>query len=124
MVYIDEDYYAKRENYANWTAYASDNPNNPSLANLTEWIEEATEIINMYIGSFNTDITDSRFASRLEKLCYKMVKRIEQIDIAQGVPARIPMFSPNDFLIDRERTYLEFTVGVTLGYKKIGAVQD
>lgn len=124
MVYIDEDYYAKRENFADWDAYALANPDNPSIANLTEWIEEATNIINENIGSFNTDISDSRFLSRIEKLCYRMVKRIEQIDIAQGTPARIPMFSPNDFLIERERIYLRFTVGVTLGYKLIGGVKS
>lgn len=87
-------------------------------------IEEASEIINQYIGSYNTDITDTRFLSRVQKLCLRMVKRMEQIETAQGLPARIPMFSPNDFLIERERTFLEFTVGILLGYKSIGDVQD
>ena len=123
MVYIDKEVFAISNNYANWTAYASDNPNNPSLSYLTEMIEEATDIINENIGSYNVDITDVRFLSRVQKLCLRMVKRILQIDIAQDLPARIPMFSPNDFLIERERTYLQFTVGLSLGYRGVGEVQ-
>jgi len=122
MVYIDEEAFAKSENYATWIAYTADNPNNPTLLNLTEMIEEASEIINLNIGSYNIDITDTRFLSRVQKLCLRMVKRMMQIDIAQGLPARIPMFSPNDFLISREREYLQFIVGVLLGYRGVGDV--
>ena len=122
MVYIDEEVFAVSENYATWIAYASDNSNNPTLLHLTEMIEEATEIINENIGSYNTDISDTRFLSRVQKLCLRMVKRMLQIDIAQDLPARIPMFSPNDFLIERERNYLQFTVGVLLGYRGVGDV--
>ena len=123
MVYIDKEVYAISNNYATWITYASDNPNNPSLLHLIEMIEEATTIINENIGSYNVDITDVRFLSRIQKLCLRMVKRMEQIDIAQDLPARIPMFSPNDFLIERERTYLQFTVGLSLGYRGVGEVQ-
>ena len=52
-----------------------------------------------------------------------MVLRMRQIDLGQGLPGKIPMFSPNDFLVDRERTYLQDTVGVLLGYRGVGDVQ-
>jgi len=124
MTYIDKEAFAISNNYATWILYAADNPNNPSLLHLTEMIEEATDIINENIGSHNVDISDARFLGRVQKLCLRMVKRMMQIDVAQGLPARIPMFSPNDFLIDRERTYLNFTVGVSLGYRGVGSVSD
>lgn len=49
-----------------------------------------------------------------------MVTRMRQIKLGQGLPGKIPMFSPNDFLIDRERRYLQSTIGVVLGYRGIG----
>ena len=118
--YIDEDAFAVGYNYANWAAYAVENPGAPTLSWVTENIEEATEILNENIGSFNVSITDVRFLSRVQKLCLRMVKRMRQIELAQGLPGKIPMFSPNDFLIDRERKYLKSTVGVVLGYRGIG----
>jgi hypothetical protein len=118
--YIDEDAFAVGYNYANWTAYASANPNTPTLAWVTENIEEATEIINEKIGSHNVSITDVRFLSRVQKLCLRMVKRMKQIEYGQGTPGRIPLFSPNDFLQDRERKFLQSTVGVVLKYRGIG----
>jgi len=48
---------------------------------------------------------------------------MRQIELGQGLQGKIPLFSPNDFLIERERNYLQFTVGVSLGYKGIGGVR-
>jgi len=119
--YINEDVFAVGYNRANWVAYAVAKPDAPTLAWVTENIEEATDIINEKIGSFNVSITDARFLSRVQKLCLRMVKRMRQIELGQGLPGKIPMFSPNDFLIDRERKYLQSTVGVVLGYRVLGA---
>lgn len=118
--YIDEDDFAISHKYKDWNAYEASHPNSPPIETLEEWIEETTGIINENIGSFNVNITDVRFLSRVQKLCVRMTNRVQQIDLAQGLPARIPMFSPNDFLIDRERKYLQSTVGVVLGYRGIG----
>ena len=109
-------------NYTNWTAYTAAKPRAPTLEWVTENIEEATEIINENIGSFNLSITDTRFLSRVQKLCLRMVKRMRQIELGQGLPGKIPMFSPNDFLIERERKYLQSTVGIVLGYRVLGEV--
>lgn len=114
--------YGVSKNKANWEAYAVDNPNNPTLSHLTEMIEEATDIINENISSYNVDIVDLRFLSRVQKLCLRMVNRMRQIELGQGLRGKIPMFSPNDFLIDRERNYLRFVIGVTLGYRSVGDV--
>ena len=122
MVYVNEHAFAIHKNYDDWDAYATDNPNNPTLSHLTEMIEEATDIINENIGSYNVDITDARFLGRVQKLCLRMVERMRQIELGQGLRGKIPMFSPNDFLIERERHYLQFTVGVNLGYRSVGDV--
>ena len=118
--YIDEDVFAVAYNYTNWTAYASANPNRPTLAWVTENIEEATEIINENIGSLPDSITDTTFLSRVQKLCLRMVKRMRQIELGQGLPGKIPMYSPNDFLIERERKFLRSRVGIVLEYRNLG----
>lgn len=91
---------------------------------LEDMQEEATEIINENIGSFNVNITDVRFLSRVKKLHNRMVTRMRQIQIGQGLPGKIPLFSPNDFLIERERKYLQSTIGVVLGYRVIGMMSS
>lgn len=123
VAYIDKDEYAVNNNYANWTTYAAAVPNAPTLTHLeNDLITEATDIINENIGSDNISITDSRYLSRIKKLCARMVIRMEQIELGQGLPGKIPLFSPNDFLIERERKYLQSTVGVVLGYRVLGGV--
>ncbi len=117
--YIDEEVFAIGNDYATWLLYAADNPETPILSHLTELIEEATEIINENIGSFNTNISDSRFLSRVEKLCLRMVKRMRQVETGQGMSGKIPMFSPNDFLIERERINLH-NIGKILKFRKVG----
>ena len=120
--YINEDVFAVGYNYEDWTAYALVKPRAPTLEWVTENIEEATDIINENIGSFNISITDTRFLSRVKKLCLRMVKRMRQIELGQGLPGKIPMFSPNDFLIERERKFLQSSVGIVLGYRVLGEV--
>lgn len=83
-------------------------------------LEEATEIINENIACYQVNIDDERFLSRVKKLNNRMVSRMRQIQLGQGLPGKIPMFSPNDFLIDRERKYLKSTIGVVLGFRGIG----
>lgn len=120
MVYADKEAYAIKHNYATFILYAAANPSAPTELNLVEMIEEASEIINEKIGSFNTDITDTRFLSRIQKLCLRMVDRMRQIDLGQGLPGNIPMFSPNDFLIERERNFLRRIVGTHTSKRKVG----
>ena len=115
--YIDEEAFAVSNGYATWAAYTADNVGAPLLADLTEMIEEATEIINFEIGTYNTNITDVRFLSRVEKLCGRMVNRMMQIKAGQGLINNIPLFSPNDFLIERERLMLN-NIGKILTKRK------
>ena len=82
-------------------------------------IRKATAIINKNIGSFSTDITDTRFIADVEELCLTMVKRMQQIDTGQGMAGNIPMFSPNDFLIERERVDLK-NYGFILKHRTVG----
>ena len=120
--YTNKDEWAKSKNHANWGAFANSIPNALLNDTVDDMLEEATEIINENIGSFNVNITDERFLSRVKKLNNRMVTRMRQIQLGQGLPGKIPMFSPNDFLIDRERKYLQSTIGVVLKFRVIGMV--
>jgi hypothetical protein len=103
VVYANRDQWAVRHDYADWAAYAAARPNVPTQAHIDEMLEEATEIINELLGTYNADTTTARFLSYLQKLTLRMVDRMRQIDKGQGTRANFPMFSPNDFLIERER---------------------
>ena len=112
--------WAISQNYESWDDFEFKNPNALASDTIEDMLEEATEIINEKIGSFNVNITDDRFLPRIKKLHNRMVARMRQIQKGQGLPGKIPMFSPNDFLIDRERKYLKSTVGVVLEYRVLG----
>lgn len=96
------------------------NPNVLPEATLEDMLEESTDIINQNIGSFDLNISDVRFLSRIKKLNNRMTSRNWQIKKGQGLPGSIPLFSPNDFLIERERMWLKASVGVILQFRNIG----
>lgn len=120
--YTDKDEWAISQNYDSWDAFDYSNPNAVLNDTIDDNLEEATEIINENIGSYNINIDDARFLPRVKKLNNRMVTRMRQIKLGQGLPGKIPMFSPNDFLIERERKYLQSSVGVVLGFRVIGGV--
>ena len=117
MVYNTSEEWAKDKNYASWAAYATANPNSPTEDHIDEMLEEAGEIINSNIGSFNTDISDVRFLSRVQKLHLRMVNRMRQVELAQGISMGFLGWSTTDFLQERERFYLQKTVGKILKYR-------
>jgi hypothetical protein len=119
--YATKEEWAIRQDYATWAAYTADNPSAPSEDHLEDMLETATQIINDEIGSFSLNVTDSRFTTRLKKLCLKMVDRMRQVDMAQGKFNTIPFFSPNDYLIEREREYLR-QIGRILSHRRVGKV--
>ena len=119
--YTNRDEWAISINYENWQDFTDKNPGALGLETIEDMLQEATDIINENIGSYNVNITDVRFLSRVKRLHNRMVSRIRQIQLGQGLPGKIPMFSPNDFLIERERQRLK-TIGLTLGHRVIGGV--
>ena len=119
--YADKDQWAVNQEFADWDAYAAANPNSPPLATITRLLNKATRIINRNIGSGATTITDERYIDDLEDLCIEMVNRMRQINIAEGRAQSIPMFSPNDYLVEREREQLR-QIGRVLGYRLGGKV--
>ena len=122
MVYNDNDAWAKTQNYANWEAYAIGRPKSPTEDHIDEMLEEASEIINLNIGSFNSDITDIRFLSRVQKLHLRMVNRMRQVELAEGKNMGFLGWSVTDFLQERERTYLRKVVGRVLKKRIAGKV--
>ena len=119
--YNDNEAWAKDQNYASWAAYATANPNSPTETHIDEMLEEATEIINMNIGSFNSNITDTRFLSWVQKLHLRMTNRMRQIELAGGKAEGFLGWSITDFLQERERNRLQ-TIGKILGYYRVGKV--
>jgi len=119
--YTNKKEWAVSQGYEDYEAFDSDNPGALLNETLDDFLEEATEIINENIGSYNVNITDVRYLERVKKLNNRMVTRMRQIGLGQGLPGKIPMFSPNDFLIERERHRLK-NIGLELGYRAIGGV--
>jgi len=119
--YNDVDEWAVNQNYDDFVAYAVDNPSAPTEEHLEDLLEDATTIINKNIGSFNTNITDSRFLEWVKKRHLRMVNRMRQIDLAGGKAQGFLGWSVTDFLQQRERDYL-VTIGKILGYYKVGRV--
>ncbi len=120
--YTDKEEWAISKNYESWADFENKHPNALLNDTIDDMLEEATEIINEKIGSNDVNITDTTYLSRVKKLHNRMVTRMRQIQLGQGLPGKIPMFSPNDFLQDRERKYLQSTVGVVLGYRVLGVI--
>lgn len=122
--YTNKDEWAVSKNTESWSDFDYKHPNALVNDTIDDMLEEATEIINENIGSFNVNIDDARFLSRVRKLHNRMVTRMRQIQLGQGIPGKLPMFSPNDFLQERERKYLKSTIGVVLGYRGIGGTAN
>jgi len=121
--YANKDDFAVEYNYADWTAYAAERPNSPSLANLNRKLGMATRIINRFIGCYPNNVTDSDYTEELKDLCLMMVKRMYQVEMGQGMAKTIPYFSPNDFLIERERLRL-VEIGALLEYREVGRISS
>jgi hypothetical protein len=119
MAYATTDQWAIQRDYASFAAYNTANPNAVIEAKLTALLDKATSIINRNIGSYSTSVTSSVYTTDLKYLCIEMVDRMLQINFAEGKTQNIPMFSPNDYLVERERENLR-SIGKILGYRKVG----
>lgn len=121
MSYADEDDWAVFHDYTDWATYAAAKPNAPTLTHIQDILQECTDIINFEIGSFSTNITDSRFSDYLKKLNIRMTDRARQVELAGGKVAGFIGWSTTDYLQARERDRLH-AVGRTLGYRRRGAI--
>jgi hypothetical protein len=74
-----------------------------------------------HINCRSTNITDSAFTQRLERINYNMANRILQIQNAETIQGSNFSFSPQDFLYNFERKVLQ-NIGLEKGHLKVGDV--
>jgi hypothetical protein len=124
--YCDADQWSERIGYNTFNDF-DDEENWPTLGEMQSFLEDATEIMNddEHIGCTDTNITDSKYTSRLERICYNMANRMFDIahgrSLSGGNIGAIQPFSLADFLISHERRVL-LKIGLTKGYRNIGGV--
>lgn len=122
--YCSKNQFAERKGYANWAAYVAAGYQHPDPEELDAALEDATDIMNdsEHLNCKSTNITNSDYTQRLERICLSMAIAILQYRgqyEAQG--AGMFRRSPQDFLFDFERRIL-LTASVELGYRDVGGV--
>ena len=120
--YCTRDQWAKRkssktQSYDDWADYA-DAEDYPDVHSLSEALDDATDIMNDsdHIGCLTTNITDTDYTDRLERICYNMASRILGVEGNQAMQGGIWTYSPGDMLNRYERNFLN-NVGIAKGYK-------
>jgi hypothetical protein len=120
--YCTKDQWAKRKARTDWATYdaATEFPDEGAL---DDALEDATEIINdtEHIGCKSTNITDSAYTARLERICYDMANRILMLEQNQGYNAGNWTYSPQDYMNTRERNFL-IEISIDKGYRVVGGV--
>jgi len=92
----------------------------PIQAKLEVDLSYMSAIINRRIGSFNSDVSDSRFTEYLKQLCIEMVDRKYDKQINRETEIRT-IYNPHDYLYNDERNYLK-SIGKILGHSVVGKV--
>lgn len=69
-----------------------------------------------HIGTLATDIVDTDYTDRLERICYNMANRILGVEGNQAMQGGIWTYSPQDFMNTRERNML-INLGIAKGFK-------
>ena len=120
--YCTRDQWAKRkssktQSYDDWADYA-DAEDYPDVNSLNEALEDATDIMNDsdHIGCLATNITDTDYTDRLERICYNMANRILGVEGNQAMQGGIWTYSPGDMLNRYERNAL-INISIAKGYR-------
>ena len=74
-----------------------------------------------HLNCKSTNITDTDYTQRLERICYNMANRILDVERNRGREGAMFRFSPQDFLFDRERKVL-IQIALDAGHRYVGAV--
>ena len=111
----------RRGGYANFAAYTTAKGSVPDEDELEEILEDATNIMNdsEHIGSLTTNITDTDYTERLEKICYNISLRILATERGINLLGGQWTWSPQDLMYASERNFL-FQLGLRKGYRKVG----
>lgn len=122
MVYSDDDDFAEDENFDDWDAYALAK-GFPTKKTLNRWRKKANERINEWIGSYGTDVTDSRFVEYLKDLELELIqRRKDKMRDRKSKDGSMKVWTmPHDYLYEYERKKL-MKIGVMTGFRKVGGV--
>lgn len=121
--YCSRNQWAERKGYATWAAYVAAGYGEPTQQELDSALEDATDIMNdpEHINCKSTNITDTDYTQRLERICYNMANRIMDVERNRGRQGAMFQFSPQDFLFDKERKFL-IQIALDKEYRYVGAV--
>lgn len=124
--YCSLDQWAVRRGYTNWATFSAAK-SFPEEEMLEDFLEDATEIMNdmEHIGCGSTNITDTEYTPRLQRICYNMANRMLQtqnVTELQGGNLGIQNWSQADFLMTYERTFL-INIGIIKGHRSVGGVR-
>jgi len=124
--YCTKDQWAQRHGYADWSAFAA-LESYPDATQLQNILEDATEIMNdtEHIGCLSSNITDSDYTARLERICFNMANRMLDEMNARGAMGGkmftngVMNWSQADYLMSHERAFL-VRLSLVKGYRQIG----
>lgn len=111
---------SKTKSYSDWNDYTAENTY-PDANSLDEALEAGDITINKTIGWITSNITDTAYTDFLEFLNYKLADRNLLIEQYHGYQAGKMMFSPQDYLFDKERRDLK-DIGIRKGHLVVGGV--
>jgi hypothetical protein len=117
--YADKDDFAQEYDYANWTTFNTAKGGKPSATWVENALNQMTRKINSFIGCYPNNVTSTNYTNELKDQCIRMVIRKLQVRTGQGMVGNIPFFSPNDFLVERERDRL-YEIGLELEHRVLG----
>lgn len=121
--YCSINQWAERKGYANWAAYVAAGYGKPDQEVLESALEDAADIMNdsEHLNCKSSNITDTDYTQRLERINYNMANRIMDVERNRGREGAMFRFSPQDFLFDRERKFL-IQIAIDKSYRYVGAV--
>jgi len=113
MVYLTKDEFAYKQGYADWDAYTAKN-NFPTEAGIDDMIEEMSALMNEEIGQ-TSDVTVR--LTELRNICYRGVLMMIDEELARDQEAQRSLFTPRDYMYERDRIRLR-SIGYRSGARK------
>ena len=116
--YCSIDQWAIKKGYATFVAYALV-IKSPTEAELTEMLEEMTELMNSEVGSVSTNLTTH--LTVLRNICYRGVELMLDEEQARATETAREVGIPRDYMFERDRAKL-MRFGIEEGYRVVGGI--
>lgn len=116
MVYSDDKDFALKKNYDSWDDFHTVKTF-PTKKKLTEDRIAANSIINRWIGTEGTDVTDEVYLPYLKQLEVEVILRMHDKGKDRKAGESKGMYTPHDYIYQAERDYL-VGIGYNLGHRR------